>query len=156
MTKSPGSADSAAVILVTPDLHVIVNLRDKATEKPLIESPDRLALFGGGIEPGETPDAAARREVEEETTLRLKKLVPFMIYPYVSNKMDSIVFGNIYIAYDIKPDEIDVKEGQGMYTVRDESELDGIDGHEFSEVTRPILQAFFRSKYAKGPTELQP
>ena len=38
--------------------------------------PDRWSLVGGGVEPGESGAAAARRELEEETTLVRDDLRP--------------------------------------------------------------------------------
>ena len=54
---------SAAIVLISED-KALIQLRD---EKPSIVYPGYYSLPGGGIEKGETPKEAAKRELKEET-----------------------------------------------------------------------------------------
>jgi 8-oxo-dGTP pyrophosphatase MutT (NUDIX family) len=62
----PGDA-VAALILVEEDGY-LMQLRDP---RPDIWYPGHWGLFGGGVEPGEDPLAALRRELREELELEL-------------------------------------------------------------------------------------
>jgi 8-oxo-dGTP diphosphatase len=53
----------AVSIILLADGKVLLNLRDNI---PGIDCPGQWACLGGGIEPGETPDEAAIRELAEE------------------------------------------------------------------------------------------
>ncbi|MBI2245392.1 MAG: NUDIX hydrolase [Nocardioides sp.] len=57
----------ASVLLVDPRGWVLLQERD---ERPVID-PDRWGLVGGHVEPGEEFQAAAYRELAEETGIRL-------------------------------------------------------------------------------------
>src|SRR5574341_984116 len=57
------SARGVSAILINQDGKVLLQHRDN---DPLIRYPGHWALFGGTIEPKETPYAAARREIKEE------------------------------------------------------------------------------------------
>ena len=56
-------SDAVAAIIVTPDRRFLMQRRDA---HPHIWYPGAWALFGGGIEPGETELEALKREVKEE------------------------------------------------------------------------------------------
>jgi 8-oxo-dGTP pyrophosphatase MutT (NUDIX family) len=65
------------VVLLRNDGAALLQLRD---DKPDIEDPGIWVFPGGHIEPGETPEAGARREFSEETLYRcddLRELVRF-------------------------------------------------------------------------------
>jgi len=55
----------AAAILITRDNRVILQRRTKDDRT----KPNMLALFGGHMENGETPDQTVKREISEETSL---------------------------------------------------------------------------------------
>lgn len=57
------ASDAVAAILVTPDQQFLLQHRD---DIPHIWYPGALALFGGGIDPGETELEALYRELREE------------------------------------------------------------------------------------------
>ncbi len=59
-------ADAAAAILTLDDGRYLMQLRDN---KPEIFFPGHWSCFGGAIEPGETEEAAFRREIFEELGL---------------------------------------------------------------------------------------
>jgi 8-oxo-dGTP pyrophosphatase MutT (NUDIX family) len=57
----------AAALLATPDGRYLMQRRD---DRPDILLPDHWSLFGGTVEPGETAEAALRRELVEELEFR--------------------------------------------------------------------------------------
>ena len=50
---------------------ILLQLRDN---KPTITSPNCWGTFGGGIEIGENPEQAAKREIQEELGLKIESL----------------------------------------------------------------------------------
>lgn len=74
MTGSGIARWCAAALLVTPDGRYLMQLRD---DKPAILLPGHWALFGGTVDPGETPEAAMRRELEEELELEASAVAFF-------------------------------------------------------------------------------
>lgn len=60
---------AAAAILVTADGRYLLQLRDR--DRP-IWFPGFWGLFGGALEPGETPEQALVRELDEELGLRIE------------------------------------------------------------------------------------
>ena len=55
------------IILVDAQGRFLLNLRGLPSTKPNMALPSRWAILAGGIEPGETPEQAALREIREET-----------------------------------------------------------------------------------------
>lgn len=64
----------AAALLRTPDGRYLMQLRDP---RPDILLPDHWALFGGTVDPGESGEAAMRRELVEELEFRAPRIEPF-------------------------------------------------------------------------------
>jgi 8-oxo-dGTP pyrophosphatase MutT (NUDIX family) len=58
---SPG--DASVALIVVDSANYLLQLRD---QKPGIFYPGHWGLFGGALDPGETPDTALRRELFEE------------------------------------------------------------------------------------------
>jgi 8-oxo-dGTP diphosphatase len=66
-----------AVAILYRDNKFLMQLRDNI---PNIISPGCWGLFGGHIEPGESPEIAVQREVKEEIGYELTDLTKFGIY----------------------------------------------------------------------------
>lgn len=96
-------------------------LRDN---KPDIPNPNRWGLLGGGIEPGETPLEALKREIKEETNIKIYDIQLINtrnVTLYVKNKPYTVT-GHIYLAHtDAELDDIDLYEGQkvGYFTIEE-------------------------------------
>ena len=72
MSEAPAIARwCAAALLATPDGRYLMQRRDAI---PTILLPDHWGLFGGTIEPGESPEEAMRRELFEELEYRARDI----------------------------------------------------------------------------------
>jgi len=72
-----GQLVNVAVAILYRDNKFLMQLRDNI---PTIIAPGCWALFGGHIEPGETPEIAVQREVMEEIGYELTAFSQFGIY----------------------------------------------------------------------------
>jgi 8-oxo-dGTP pyrophosphatase MutT (NUDIX family) len=72
-------SDAVAAILVTPDGRLLLQQRD---DFPHIWYPGAWALFGGGIDPGESEDAALRRELREEIAFEPRQATVFTRFSF--------------------------------------------------------------------------
>ena len=61
---------AVGVVLKTRDGKFLLQWRDNKKE---IVDPDTYSIFGGAIEPNESPEKAAIREMEEELELKLEE-----------------------------------------------------------------------------------
>jgi len=103
----------AAALLVTPDGRYLMQHRD---DVPHILLPGHWACFGGAIEPGESPEAALRRELLEEIEFLAREVAAFtemvVLFPLDPPRRDRMHF----FAVPILADDIDrmvLHEGQG-------------------------------------------
>lgn len=87
-------------------------LRD---DKPNIPNPNCWSLIGGGIEEGEEPVEALKREIKEEIGIKLydiKKLGVIEV-PLTVNGKTKTMLGHTFLAYiDAEIKDIELKEGQ--------------------------------------------
>lgn len=68
--------DAAAVLIHRLDTDELVLVRQFRYPTVRHGMPELLEVVAGNVDPGETPDKAAKREAEEETGYRLSMLVP--------------------------------------------------------------------------------
>lgn len=67
-----------AIAILYQDNQFLMQLRD---DIPNIVYPGHWGLFGGHLEPGETPDVAVKRELLEEISYAPPNLIEFGCYP---------------------------------------------------------------------------
>ena len=103
----------AAVTLVALDADrnvLLVRQFRKPVESDLLEAP------AGSVDPGEDPEAAARRELQEETGFlpgKLEKLATFYTAPGFSTEL---MF--LYLATDLTPARLPADEDESIVLVR--------------------------------------
>ena len=102
----------AAIILFNEGKDLLLQYRDAAAPT----SPNQWSLPGGGIEPGETPRAAIRRELLEESGLQINEelltlfwygLLPSYSQPKVYNEW------NVFAA-EMSAHQEDIIVGEGL------------------------------------------
>lgn len=105
----------AVVFLVDPEGRILMQHR-AATAKV---SANQWGLPGGRIEPGETPDEAARREVREETGLTVEAVDHFWsgTRPSVTAAAELIEMHVFSAPTDARQEDIVLGEGQAMVFV---------------------------------------
>ncbi|MEX0650210.1 MAG: NUDIX hydrolase [Candidatus Andersenbacteria bacterium] len=84
--------NAALAVGVLPNNNLLMILDEQPHREALIASP------GGGLEPGESPETAVRREFQEETGYSIGQLIPWFTHVY-TNKIHFEV--NFFIAKDL-------------------------------------------------------
>jgi 8-oxo-dGTP diphosphatase len=113
---------------------VLLQHRD---DKPDIAWPGAWTIFGGHVEPGEDPETAARREMEEELGLRLTGPLP-LVYHSIQDGRERF----FYVAELTVPVEaLVLMEGQGMALLAREE----LEEYAVVPIHREILERFLRS-----------
>jgi len=104
-------AECVAVVPVDKNGEILlVRQYRKAVEKELLEIP------AGGIDPGEDPETAVKRELQEEIGHipgRLERLAGFYSTPGFCNE-----YLHLYLAADLSPSQLYAEDTAGISTVR--------------------------------------
>lgn len=112
-------------------------------DKPTIAAPGLFTVFGGTIEPGETPLQAAKRELAEETSLNVSKL-NFERLGRIDLFGQGFGIRHIYIANIIDAD-FDVYEGQGKVCFS-KDELQNVDLNQFAPAAREAIKLILQDR----------
>ena len=98
----------STLILYTPDRKILLQHRDSKT----LRSPNTWGIFGGGIEDGETPKEALKREIMEEIEYQVREpeLILTELHQIDGEAMTEYLFAEEYDG--LQP--IVLHEGQGF------------------------------------------
>ena len=137
--------DMAAVVmlgLVDADGRVLLQERDE--HAPV--DPERWTLPGGGVEPGESAEEAAHRELEEETGLvgePLRLLGSYSTACALHGRDDVTLFTS---ATSVTDDDIDCREGRRIVFVEPAAAL----GLDLTDPSRALLPVVLEAHGAAG------
>jgi 8-oxo-dGTP diphosphatase len=133
------SYEIAIVILVDRTGAVLLQHRD--ANAPV--SPNQWTVPGGRVEPGETPQAAARREVLEETGLVVDGILPFWSGPRPFEKgfPHTVTVHAYYTATEALQEDVVCGEGLAMVFIPRDQLLD----RDLAITSRHLLPEFLAS-----------
>jgi 8-oxo-dGTP pyrophosphatase MutT (NUDIX family) len=128
----------AVTLLVTEDGRLIGQQRD---DKLDIDSPGKVGLFGGSVEPGETPlDTAWRELVGEETNLQIDKGSLVLFFEQINWREMTNEWERGYFFYtkisNEQLNQFEVYEGVGW------GEITGPDDPNLAKVVKPAINKF--------------
>lgn len=114
----------AHALLLTPSNEVLLVTKGKGYQYDT-HNAGKVAMFGGGVEPGESIHDALRRELLEELELDIQHKKISELGVYEKNKeIDGVdVHVHVFVVYDIDHNELVLHEG-------DEEDLSKRDSNE--------------------------
>jgi mutator protein MutT len=149
----------AVAILVTETRHYLMKRRDAV---PWIAFPDQWSFFGGGIEPGESPEQAVCRELREELGWQPETFEFFtqmrLLLPFPESVLEDITFFAVPIA-EAAIAGLTLMEGAEMRLFRAE-ELAALPNVIPQDLAVVLMHArrdtLFRAKAAAPPADRMP
>ncbi len=114
---------------------LLIYLRD---DKPTISFPNHWDLFGGIIEPGETPEQALVREVQEELGITLSTFTWFKEYNCPTGESEPNIKYVFCARVDAVPTELTLHEGQRMTSI----DLHERHQYKFANILGTIIDDF--------------
>jgi 8-oxo-dGTP pyrophosphatase MutT (NUDIX family) len=134
----PGGRRLAGVVLVDPHGRILLQERDE--HAPI--DPEKWGLCGGHVEPGESFETAAYRELEEETGVRLPPgtltLLGELVVDHTRAHGTWDVMQVFVSRADLTDDDIDCQEGRRIVFV----EPDEARGLDLTSAATDIVPAF--------------
>lgn len=104
------NGEAAMVMLINKRGEILLNLRDN---KPNILYPAHWAILGGGVEQGETPLQAARREIQEEIGHAIKG--PIKEFAKIIDRNGKGHLVTIFVtSIDKAINELELREGKAL------------------------------------------
>jgi 8-oxo-dGTP diphosphatase len=110
-------AVEVALAMLHRDGRWLIQLRD---EIPTIVAPGCWGLFGGHLDPGETPEQALRRELLEEISWQPLALEPVMVH-HIHRRTAHVFLGELSVPLE----QLQLLEGQDLSLVDPEELLAG-------------------------------
>lgn len=130
-------SEAEVAVIVLRDRSGRILMQHRTLDAP--RQPNKWTPPGGGVEPGETPLAAAHRELEEETGLTVADLSPYRAVdrPLTDGRMAR---WHVFVGEtDATQADVVLGEGQAMVFLTEEE----IAGVELTPFAAGILPEFF-------------
>jgi 8-oxo-dGTP pyrophosphatase MutT (NUDIX family) len=117
----------AAAVMVAEDGRYLLQLRD---DFPGLHLPGHWGLFGGSLEPGETAEAALRRELGEELGWQARETLPLAVSIHALLP-EAPVFRMQFFTVPFRLAELDAMvqaegAGKGLFTLAEAAALERI------------------------------
>ncbi|HSF72750.1 MAG TPA: NUDIX domain-containing protein [Microcoleus sp.] len=131
------------IFLMLPNGQIGAQLRDNI---PGIASQGMLSTFGGGVDIGESPQQAAVRELEEETSLKSDCKVEFITtFLYIKNNNPEFIQKNhLFLAKVSNIEKIEIKEGVGLVVLRKDVDFEKVNAGEGTQMAWKLLQEYLK------------
>jgi 8-oxo-dGTP pyrophosphatase MutT (NUDIX family) len=132
------------IFIMLPNGQIVAQLRDNI---PGIASQGMLSTFGGGVDIGESPQQAAVRELEEETSLKSDCNMAFITtFIYVKNNNPKFIQKNhLFLAKVSNIEKIQIKEGVGFVVLRKDVDFEKVNAGEGTQMAWKLLQEYLKS-----------
>lgn len=137
-----GRRPVAGAVLLRTDGAVLLQHRDDVAG---ISNPGKWSLFGGGMEPGETPADCLLRELQEEIGAQ-----PASFRPLVVLEGARTVFNLFLARLDTPLDDLVLGEGQGMAFVQPQVALSEYDLAAVARTGLEITVSLLDMRRAQG------
>ena len=132
------------IFIMIPNGQIVAQLRDNI---PGIASQGMLSTLGGGVDVGESPQQAAVRELEEETSLKSDCNMAFITtFIYIKNNHPKFIQKNhLFLAKVSNFEKIEIKEGVGFVVLRKDVDFEKVNAGEGTQMAWKLLQEYLKS-----------